>query len=50
MNSMLYAIRPNDPATFLLVALSVAAISVAAAYVPARRAARIEPLTALREP
>jgi putative ABC transport system permease protein len=50
MKSMLYAIHPNDPATFLLVALSVAAISVAAAYVPARRAARIEPLTALREP
>jgi ABC-type antimicrobial peptide transport system permease subunit len=49
MTSMVYAIDPNDPATFLVVALSVAAISILAAYVPARRAARIEPLTALRE-
>ena len=49
MTSMVYAIDPNDPATFLVVALSVAAISILAAYVPARRAARIEPLAALRE-
>jgi predicted permease len=49
MNSMMYAIRPNDPATFAVVAISVAAISIVAAYVPARRAARIEPLAALRE-
>jgi predicted permease len=49
MTSMVYAIDPNDPATFLVVALSVAAISILAAYVPARRAAQIEPLTALRE-
>ncbi len=49
MTSMVYAIRPNDPATFLIVAFTVAAISVLAAYIPARRAARIEPLAALRE-
>lgn len=47
--SMVYAIHPNDPATFVIVALSVAAISILAAYIPARRAARIEPLAALRE-
>jgi ABC-type antimicrobial peptide transport system permease subunit len=49
MTSMVYAIQPNDPATFVIVALLVAAISMLAAYVPARRAARIEPLAALRE-
>jgi putative ABC transport system permease protein len=49
MTSMVYAIHPNDPATFVVVALLVAAISMLAAYVPARRAARIEPLAALRE-
>lgn len=49
MTSMVYAIHPNDPATFVVVALLVAAISMLAAYLPARRAARIEPLAALRE-
>jgi putative ABC transport system permease protein len=49
MTSMVYAIHPDDPATFVIVALLVAAISVLAAYIPARRAARIEPLAALRE-
>jgi putative ABC transport system permease protein len=49
MASMMYAIHPNDPATLVVVALLVAAISMLAAYVPARRAARIEPLAALRE-
>jgi putative ABC transport system permease protein len=49
MTSMVYAIRPNDPATFLMVSLSVAALSILAAYIPARGAARIEPLTALRD-
>lgn len=49
MTSMVYAIHPKDPATFLAVAVFVAGISILAAYIPARRAARIEPLAALRE-
>jgi putative ABC transport system permease protein len=49
MTSMVYAIRPNDPVIFVIVALSVAAVSILAAYIPARRATRIEPLAALRE-
>ncbi len=49
MTSMVYAIRPNDPLTFFIVAILVGAISIVAAYIPARRAARIEPLVALRE-
>ena len=47
--SVEYSIRPNDPVTFLVVALTVALISILAAYVPARRAAQIDPLVALRE-
>jgi putative ABC transport system permease protein len=49
MSSMVYAIRPNDPITFVIVAMSVAAISILAAFIPAYRAARVEPLAALRE-
>jgi putative ABC transport system permease protein len=49
MTSMVDAIRPNDPVTFLIVAILVGAISILAAYIPARRAACIEPLVALRE-
>jgi putative ABC transport system permease protein len=49
MTSLTYAIRPNDPAIFLAVAIFVAAISMLAAYIPARRAAGIQPLAALRE-
>jgi predicted permease len=49
MRSMVFAIRPSDPTTFVVVALVVGAISVLAAYIPARRAARIDPLAALRE-
>ena len=49
MTSMVYGIHPNDPAVFLVVALSVAAVSILAAYLPARRASRIEPMAALRE-
>lgn len=47
--SSMYGIRLNDPLTFIAVAALVAAISLFAAFVPALRAAHIEPLTALRE-
>jgi putative ABC transport system permease protein len=49
LTSSVYAIRPNDPLTFVVVAAAVAAFSVVAAFVPARKAACIEPLAALRE-
>jgi putative ABC transport system permease protein len=49
LRALLYGVAPNDPATL---ALSVAALTAAAAvacYLPARRAARLDPVTALRE-
>ena len=49
MISLTYAIRPSDPAIFLAVAIFVAASSMLAVYIPARRAAGIQPLAALRE-
>jgi ABC-type antimicrobial peptide transport system permease subunit len=46
---MLYGVSPYDPATFAGVALLMAATTLAACYVPARRAAQIEPLELMRE-
>jgi putative ABC transport system permease protein len=45
---MLYGIAPTDAPTFVGVALVFAVAGFAAAYIPARRAARVDPLTAIR--
>jgi putative ABC transport system permease protein len=49
MASLLFEVSARDPLTFATVALVLTAVSAAAAYVPARRAARIDPLSALRQ-
>jgi putative ABC transport system permease protein len=48
MSKMLFGIRPNDPITFGLVAIVLTLSAVAAIWLPARRATRIEPTAALR--
>ena len=48
LSKSLYGVTATDPGTFALVALLVAAISLLACYGPARRAARTEPMLALR--
>jgi predicted permease len=48
LSSLLYGITPADPVTLVGAALVLAAISLVAAYVPARRATRVEPAEALR--
>ncbi|HEV7586649.1 MAG TPA: ABC transporter permease, partial [Longimicrobium sp.] len=48
MASMLFQVRPADPATFAGAAALLATIAVLASWIPARRAARIEPSRALR--
>ncbi|SPE28400.1 conserved membrane hypothetical protein [Candidatus Sulfopaludibacter sp. SbA3] len=49
INSLLYGIRPNDPLQLAAAALLLAAAIAVAAYLPARRAATLDPMTALRE-
>jgi len=46
--SILFETRPTDPATFAAMAVLLLAVAFAAGYVPARRASRIEPMSALR--
>ena len=45
---MLFGLTPLDPATFAGVSLLFAAVAIFAAWIPARRASRIDPLAALR--
>jgi putative ABC transport system permease protein len=48
LESQLYGVRARDPLTFLSVAAGLALVALAACYFPARRATKVEPLTALR--
>jgi predicted permease len=46
---LLYGVRASDPATLIAVSLSLIAATVVACYIPARRAARLDPMAALRQ-
>lgn len=48
MVSVLFEVKPTDPATLIAVALLLAAVAMLACYIPARRALSIHPMTALR--
>jgi ABC-type antimicrobial peptide transport system permease subunit len=48
LESMLFGVSATDPLTFAAVALLLAAAAVAACWLPARRAAAVDPLTVLR--
>jgi putative ABC transport system permease protein len=48
MTDLLYGVRPADPLTFSVVTFVLAATSILACYIPARRATRVDPLAALR--
>ena len=48
MASLLYGISATDPLTFAVVAIALVGTAALASYIPARRAARIDPMAALR--
>jgi ABC-type lipoprotein release transport system permease subunit len=46
--SVLFEIQPSDPPTYMATALALSLTSLMAAWIPARRAAQVDPVTALR--
>jgi len=49
VSSLVFGVPVHDPLTFVLVAVVLTAIALAACIIPARRAARVDPMVALRE-
>jgi ABC-type antimicrobial peptide transport system permease subunit len=48
MTGLLYGVSPTDVPTLVGVTILLSAVAVGAAYMPARRAARLDPISALR--
>jgi putative ABC transport system permease protein len=48
MTGLLFGVSPTDPATFAAMAVAMIGVAVSASYIPARRAASVDPISALR--
>jgi predicted permease len=48
ISSFLFGVAPNDPLTFVVIALMLTIVALLACWIPARRAARVDPMIALR--
>ena len=48
LEKFLFEVKPTDPATFMAVAALLVAVAVLAGLLPARRAAKVDPLVSLR--
>ena len=48
LNSLLFGVGASDPGTFAVIVLLVSAVAFLAAWIPARRATRVDPIIALR--
>jgi ABC-type antimicrobial peptide transport system permease subunit len=48
LGTLLFGVSATDPVTFLGMLVTLTLVAVAAGYIPARRASRIDPITALR--